>query len=77
MNDRIIDLLNFAAEEGLTLPLPAAQIAALEERGHVVDLATGEIRTHAADGEHYGATMKGHVLYGLMERDAAPCENNS
>lgn len=40
---RIADLEAFAAEEGITLPMPAATIARLEETGAVVDLVTGAV----------------------------------
>lgn len=40
-----IDELNMlAAEEGITLPYSAEQIAALEATGNYVDLETGQIR---------------------------------
>jgi hypothetical protein len=43
MDARIGELLNLAEGEGLTLPYPPELILRLEEAGHVVDLATGEI----------------------------------
>lgn len=43
MDARIGELLALAAAEGLTLPYPPATILRLEDAGHVVDLATGEI----------------------------------
>ena len=46
---RIEELIQFAADEGLALPLPADLIARLEEQGHVVDLATGEVLLGEAD----------------------------
>lgn len=46
---RIADLEMLAAEEGLRLPWPAAVIAALEEQGHAVDLATGMVIQNAGD----------------------------
>jgi hypothetical protein len=39
---RVDELNELAAAEGLTLPLPAAWIAALEAAGLTVDLLTGE-----------------------------------
>ncbi|MCB0081780.1 MAG: hypothetical protein KDE47_12655 [Caldilineaceae bacterium] len=41
--DRIAELEAFAALEGLTLPFDAAEIVALEDRGFVIDLHTGQI----------------------------------
>lgn len=43
MDARIGELLALAEAEGLTLPYPPAMILRLEDAGHVVDLATGEI----------------------------------
>lgn len=40
---RIADLVLFAAEEGINLPWPASVIAEMEERGDVVDLTTGMV----------------------------------
>mgnify|MGYP001255408346 FL=1 len=50
MNDpRILELLDWAAATGLPLPRPAEEILALEDAGHVVDLATGDILWEEAD----------------------------
>jgi hypothetical protein len=46
---RIADLEFFAAEEGLTLPWPAAVIAELEEQGHIVDLTTGMVEQNGSE----------------------------
>lgn len=46
---RIADLEAFAAEEGITLPWPADVIAAMEERGDVVDLVTGMVEQNGAE----------------------------
>lgn len=40
---RVQEIEDFAAEEGITLPLPAEQIARIEDEGSIVDLSTGEI----------------------------------
>lgn len=40
---RIVELVNLAAAEGITLPMAPAAIVALEESGHTVNLATGEV----------------------------------
>ena len=49
MDPRIIQLLDFAAAEGLTLPYPPATILALEDTGAIVDLHTGAISPGEAD----------------------------
>ena len=41
--DRIFELEEFARLEGFTLPFSAAEIVALEDRGFVIDLRTGQI----------------------------------
>lgn len=45
---RTLELLDWEAATGAPLPLPAAQILALEDAGHVVNLATGDILWNAA-----------------------------
>lgn len=40
---RVQEIEDFAAEEGITLPMPAEQIVAIEEQGSIVDLVTGQI----------------------------------
>lgn len=50
-DNRIIELIEHAAREGIDLPMPAESIAALEDAGHVVDLVSGEIITDGADIE--------------------------
>lgn len=46
---RTLELLDWEAATGSPLPLPAAQILALEDAGHVVNLATGDILWNEAD----------------------------
>ena len=58
---RIADLLAWAAEEGIALPLPAATIIALEETGAIVDLHTGAITPGGAD-HRYGLTVIGEAV---------------
>lgn len=58
---RIADLLAWAAEEGIALPLPAATIIALEDAGAVVDLRTGAITPGAAD-HRYRLTVLGEAV---------------
>ncbi len=57
---RIADLEAFAAEEGITLPMPAATIAAMEATGAAVDLVTGAILPGAAD-VRYRLTVLGEA----------------
>lgn len=58
---RIADLLAWAAEEGIALPLPPATIIALEDAGAVVDLVSGAI-TPGAASHRYGLTPSGEAL---------------
>ena len=46
--DRIIELVEFAAAEGITLPMPPEDIAEIEATGGAVDLLTGEVLPGAA-----------------------------
>lgn len=48
-DNRISELLQLAAEEGLTLPYPPETIIAYENQGAVVDLITGAIYPGLAD----------------------------
>lgn len=57
---RIADLLELAEAEGVTLPLPAATIAKLEETGAVVDLRTGGVMPGGAD-VRYRLTVLGEA----------------
>ncbi len=43
MYNRILELLELAAEQGFVLPMEPEAIIALEDDGHVVDLVNGEI----------------------------------
>lgn len=50
MSNQSVDELNqLAQEEGIELPMPAEEIAALEDAGHIVDLETGEVIVDGAD----------------------------
>lgn len=55
---RVAELLELAAEEGFTLPLPADVIARLEEGGAVVNLRTGAVIPGGAD-VRYKTTLLG------------------
>jgi len=67
---RIQDLLEFAAAEGIPLPMPADVIARLEETGAVVDLVTGAIIPGGAD-VRYSTTLLGdaNAVVWRKERD--------
>lgn len=58
---RTADLLAWAAAEGVTLPLPAETIIALEDTGATVDLVTGAITPGGAD-HRYSLTPAGQAL---------------
>ena len=41
--DRVLELEVWAAQEGISLPIPAEEIVRLEDMGFVIDLHTGQI----------------------------------
>lgn len=43
------ELLALAAAEGITLPMSVAEILALEDAGHIVDLSSGVVLIDAAE----------------------------
>lgn len=43
------ELLALAAAEGITLPMSVAEILALEDAGHIVDLRSGVVLIDAAE----------------------------
>lgn len=49
VDERIAELKEQAAEDGITLPMSPEKIAALEDQGHVVDLITGQVIEGGAD----------------------------
>jgi hypothetical protein len=49
VNGRVAELVNFAHEEGIDLPMAPEVIATLEGQGHVVDLLTGDVIVNGAD----------------------------
>jgi hypothetical protein len=63
-DNRISELLQLAAEEGLTLPYPPETIIALEDQGAVVDLRTGAIHPGLADAplEEVFTTTEGTLV---------------
>ncbi len=56
---RIAELEQLAAEEGIALPWPAAVIAAMEERGQYVDLTSG---LTGSDQERVSLTVVGEAV---------------
>jgi hypothetical protein len=68
---RTLELLDWQAATGLSLPLPAAQILALEDAGHVVNLATGDILWHEADKpQRIELTVVGEATFVVLALDA-------
>lgn len=65
---RVADLLEWAAAEGLALPLPADVIARLEETGAVVDLRTGAVIPGGAD-VRYKTTLLGDANAVVWKKD--------
>jgi len=65
---RIADLVEFAAAEGIPLPMPADVIARLEETGAVVDLVTGAIIPGGAD-VRYSTTLLGDANVVVWGKD--------
>lgn len=55
---RIAEIEQLAAEEGIALPWPAAVIAAMEERGQYVDLTSG---LTGSDQERVSLTVVGQA----------------
>lgn len=55
---RVQELEQLAAEEGITLPWPAHVIASMEERGQYVDLDTGLV---GSDQERISLTPLGEA----------------
>lgn len=68
---RIADLLEFAAAEGITLPMPADMIARLEDGGAVVDLVTGAIIPGGAN-VRYTTTLLGDANAVVWEKERRP-----
>lgn len=48
VDNRIAELLDLAAREGIKLPMTPEQIVELENDGHTVNLLTGEIEIDGA-----------------------------
>lgn len=61
IEQRILELEQLAADEGFTLPWPAAVIVAMEDKGHVVDLRTGLVIQSGAE-QRFSLTAAGEML---------------
>lgn len=66
---RIIELIEFAYREGVDLPMPAAEILAIEDQGHTVDLVTGEV-IEAGAGDRIELTVIGQATGVVMGLEA-------
>jgi hypothetical protein len=61
MINRILELLELAAEQGFALPMSPEEIIQLEDDGHVVDLVNGEIIIDGAS-DWFELTVAGEAL---------------
>ena len=61
IEQRIFELEQLAADEGFTLPWPAAVIVAMEAKGHVADLRTGMVVQNGAS-DSFSLTAAGEML---------------
>lgn len=64
---RITELLTWKAETGKPLPRPVEEIVALEDAGHLVDLASGNILWDGA-GDTFSPTVIGDLVTGREGR---------
>lgn len=62
MNNRIQELLDLAAEEGIKLPYPPEAIIALEDDGAMVDLQTGVILLGGVDSRRLAPSLLGVAM---------------
>lgn len=69
LDERIQELQQLAAQEGFTLPWPAKVIVALEEQGHVVDLATGHVIQQGGH-QRVNLTVIGEAMAIVWEAEA-------
>jgi hypothetical protein len=64
--ETILALLEWSAQTGRDLPLPAATIAGLEADGHVVDLVTGEV-SYGGAAERVELTPLGEATHVVLQ----------
>ena len=57
--ERVVELEQWAALEGITLPIPAHEIVRLEDLGFVIDLRTGQILEDIDPDEPLEITIRG------------------
>jgi len=70
-DDKVKELLELAAAEGLTLPYSPETIARLESTGAIVDLVTGAILVGEADTVYrFELTPEGRAVADLLEKEA-------
>lgn len=69
LDKRMQELLDWEAETGRGLPCTPQEIIRLEDRGHVVDLVTGEISYYAADTERFSLTVIGEALQVVLHAE--------
>lgn len=71
---RVVELLDWAAALGLALPMPAADIVAIEAAGGVVDLVTGEVIEDGAS-LHVDLTVVGEALAVVLAYEGEAAES--
>lgn len=57
--NRVQEIEAQAAEAGITLPMPAEQIARIEDEGSIVDLVTGQIFDNPDDDQNLPSVKVG------------------
>jgi len=57
--ERVLELEEWAALEGIPLPIPAEEIVRLEDLGFVIDLRTGQILEDIDPDEPLEITVRG------------------
>jgi hypothetical protein len=68
---RTIELLKWENETHTRLAAPVADILALEDAGHVVDLVTGDVLLHGADSRP-AATPFGQAVAAALDGEVTP-----
>jgi len=59
---RIAEILELAANEGFSLPMPASMILFFEDRGRFVDLRTGKVSNATVCGPTPSGKAVSHLL---------------
>jgi len=72
--DRRTELLNFARDEGIILPLPVEAIVSLEHKGCIVDLCTGKVTLASPTLTRYAPTRLGRAVSHLLTPAQAEAE---